>query len=91
MNQLYSTAQEAAAAALFLIPVLLFLNHVRFRNMKSTFLYMMFSVYLCGVYAVVGLPNISYIRFEPNISVIPFAGMLSDPSGTILNLSLIHI
>lgn len=88
MAQLYYTALEASAAALILIPMFLILNHFRFHSIKTTIFYLVFAIYLTGVYAVVGLPNVSYIRFELNLNLIPVAGMLSDLSGTLLNVVL---
>ena len=88
MYQLYNTALEAGLAATVLIPVLLVLNRMRFHSIRTTVLYIFFAVYLTGVYAVVGLPNITYIRFELNLNLIPFADMLSDLSGTLLNVLL---
>jgi len=88
MLQLYYTALEAGLAAVVLIPILLILNHIRFRSIKSTVLYILFTVYLAGVYAVVGLPNVTYFRFDLNLNFIPFANMLADLSGTLLNVVL---
>lgn len=88
MYQLYNTALEAGLAATVLIPVLLVLNRMRFHSVRTTVLYILFAVYLTGVYAVVGLPNITYIRFELNLNLIPFADILSDLSGTLLNVLL---
>lgn len=88
MAQFLNAAQEAGIAAIALIPVFLLLNRLRFQNIKNTLLYLLFAVYLSGVYAVVGLPNVSYIRFEANLNFIPFAGMLSDLYGTVLNVIL---
>lgn len=86
MLQLFHTVLEAALAAVVLLPILLILNHFRFRNLRTTFFYFLFTVYLAGVYAVVGLPNVAYLRFEINLNLIPLAGILSDLSGTALNL-----
>ena len=88
MIQLYNAILEACIAALVLIPLLLILNHFRFRNWKASLLYLMFTVYLAGVYAVVGLPNVTYLRFDLHFNLIPFSGMLSDISGTLLNVVL---
>ena len=88
MAQFFYTAQEACTAAMILIPVFLLLNHFRIHSIKTSLLYLVFSVYLAGVYAVVGLPNVAYIRFEPNFNFIPFAGMLSSLSDTLLNVVL---
>lgn len=88
MYQLIYTALEAGICAVILIPILLMLHYIRFRSAKTTALYFLFAVYLAGVYAVVGLPNVSYIRFELNLNIIPFVDMTSDLSGTLLNVML---
>lgn len=88
MAQLYYTVLEASVAAVIMIPLFLILNHFRFHNIKTTLFYLVFALYLAGVYAVVGLPNISYIRFEPNLNLIPLTGMMSDLSDTLLNVVL---
>ncbi len=88
MVQLFYTAREAAAAALLLLPIFLILRFSRFRSSKTTLLYFFYAVYLSGVYAVVGLPNVSYIRFDLNLNLIPFVGMLSDLRSTALNVVL---
>lgn len=88
MAQFFYAVLEASLAAVILIPLMLILNHVRFHSGKTTILYTLFSIYLAGIYAVVGLPNITYIRFDPNLNFIPFGDMLSDLSGTFLNVIL---
>lgn len=88
MVQLFYTAREAAAAALLLLPIFLILRFFRFRSSKTTLLYFFYAVYLSGVYAVVGLPNVSYIRFDLNLNLIPFVDMLTDLRGTALNVVL---
>ena len=88
MNILLSTALEVIAASVFLIPVFFALDRYRFKNSKRTILYFVFSLYFCAVYAVVGLPNITYIRFDPHFNFTPFAYMFSDLRSTILNVIL---
>lgn len=88
MQVLLSTALEAVAASVFLVPVFILLNRRRFQNRKRTVLYLIFSVYLSAVYAVVGLPSITYIRFDPHYNLTPFAYMFSDLRSTILNVIL---
>ena len=88
MVQLFYTAREAAASALLLLPIFLILRFFRFHSSKTTLLYFFFAVYLSGVYAVVGLPNVSYIRFDLNLNLIPFVGMLTDLRSTALNIVL---
>lgn len=88
MYQLIYAAKEACLAATVLIPVLLVLNHFRFRSPKATILYTLFCMYLAGVYALVGLPNAAYIRFDPTFQLIPFADFLEGLRSTVLNVVL---
>ena len=88
MMQLYYIALESGICALFLTPIFLVLNKIHFHSNKSTFISFLFAVYLTSVYAVAGLPNVGYIRFEFNFNLIPFLSMFSDIKGMILNIML---
>ena len=88
MYRLFLAGLDAAVASILIIPVFLLLNRVSFHSRKKTLLYTVLSVYLAGVYLVVGLPNVTYFRFEPNINLIPFLDLFSDISATILNIVL---
>lgn len=88
MYRLFLAGLDAAVASILIIPVFLILNRICFHNWKKSFLYMVLSVYLAGVYLVVGLPNVTYVRFEPNINLIPFMDLFSDLSATFLNILL---
>lgn len=88
MLQLYNIVLEAAVASAVLIPLFLCLNRFRFHSIRNTIVYTLFAIYLAGIYAVAGLPNICNIGFEPNINVIPFQGMFSQLRGTVLNILL---
>lgn len=88
MMQLFYTALESGICALLLAPIFLVLHKTHFHSIKTTFMNFLFAVYLTAVYAVVGLPNIRYIRFEPNVSFIPFVNMSADLSGVMLNVLL---
>lgn len=79
---------DAAIAAGIMAPLFLFLQKNRFQNKRRTVLYFLFAVYLSGIYAVAGLPDICYIRFDPNINLRPFAYMFSDHTSSILNVAL---
>lgn len=88
MTRVYDAALEASLAACILIPLLLLYHKNRIRSIKTTVAYILFCAYLSGIYAVVGLPNLSYIRFDPNLHLIPFQGMLPDVTATVLNILL---
>ena len=88
MNRFLFAGIEALAAAVVLIPVFLLLKNRLGWSIRRTVCYIAFSLYLAGVYAVAGLPNITYIRFDPNINFEPFAYMFSDWENTFLNVVL---
>ena len=87
MKRFLFAGTNAAMAAIVLIPVFFLLNK-SVRNPKRSVWYCLMSIYLSGVYAVVGLPTIGYIRFAPNINLEPFAYMFSDFTNSFLNVLL---
>lgn len=87
MNRILFSCVEVAAAAVFLIPFFLHLNKVKFQSGKTTAAALVFALYLCAVYAMVGLPNVTYIRFDPRFNFTPFQYMFSDFT-TLLNILL---
>ncbi len=88
MIRILHLGMEAAAAGVFLLPVLLVLNKFRFQNQKRTSYYLLFTLYLSAVWAAVGLPNVTYVRFDINLNIIPFAGMIRDLKNSLLNVFL---
>lgn len=87
MNRFFFVGIHAALAAVVLIPLFYLLNK-SVRNPKRSAWYCLMAVYLSGVYAVVGLPTVGYIRFSPNINLEPFAYMFSDFTNSFLNVLL---
>ena len=79
---------EILPAAVFLIPVYLLLHKLYFRNLRKSGLCFLFSFYLCAVHALVGLPNVSYIRFDLAGNLIPFRDMLTGLRSTLQNILL---
>lgn len=88
MNRFLFTGIEAFAASFAVIPVILYLKKLYGWSTRKTICYIALSLYLAGMYAVVGLPNVAYIRFEPNLNFEPFAYMFSDWENTFLNVVL---
>ena len=88
MNQLYMTFVDTAVAAVPMVPVFLWLKVRRYRDWKTTLWYLSFVLYLCGVYAVAGLPTAVYIRFQPRFNWIPFRYMFTAWETTVLNVVL---
>lgn len=91
MSYLMIVARELLAAAIVLLPVFLLLQAMYFRNGKRTALCAVFTLYLCGVYILVGLPTvmlIPYLRFDPNINWIPFSDWEEGKVMFCLNIAL---
>jgi len=88
MTRILAMCLDAAIAAVILVPLFLLLNKHYFRNNMRTVFYTLFAVYLSGMFAVVGLPDIRYVRFDPNYNIIPFAYMFSDFTNSALNVLL---
>ena len=88
MYRLFAMCLEAGIAAIILILTFWLLNRYCFRNPRRAACYMMMSLYLAAVDAVVGLPSLLYIRFDQNINLAPFAYMFSDYRNSLLNVLL---
>ena len=88
MYRLFIAGLDSAVASVLIIPAVLILNRICFHSWKKTFFYTILSVYLAGVYLVVGLPNVTYVRLEANINQIPFLDLFSNLSATLLNIVL---
>lgn len=87
MKRFLFAGTNAAMAAIVLIPLLFFLNK-NIRNNQRTVWYCLMAIYLSGVYALAGLPTVGYIRFDPNINLVPFAYLFSDFTNSFLNVLL---
>lgn len=88
MYRVFAMCLEAGIAAVILIPVFWVLNRYCFRNSRRAACYLILSLYLAAVDAVVGLPSLLYIRFVRNINLVPFAYMFSDYRNSLLNVLL---
>lgn len=85
---LVSLGLTLIAAIVFFIPLYLILNRTTIHNGKKTILYLFFSLYLAAVYELVGMPNVTYIRFEINLNLIPFLGFFQGMRSSLLNILL---
>lgn len=88
MHRMISMCLDAAIAAVVLGPIFLILHKHCFHDKKKTVCYFIFAVYLSAMFAVVGLPDIRYIRFDPHFNFVPFAYMFSDFTNSFLNVLL---
>lgn len=78
---------------IFIVPILLlyFLSLKKVERKQSLFhiiAVFLFCYYLFGILTVTGIGYTSKIRFCPNISLIPFIGMITGPIDTMLNIIL---
>ena len=88
MYRFYLAAIDMLPGTMILIPIYCLLNRLYFRNARKSILYFLFSCYLAAVYVLVGLPNVTYIRPELNLNLIPIVGMIDDWKNSILNIFL---
>lgn len=88
MSRIAAMCLEAGIASILLVPAFAVLNRHSFHDRNRTILYLLFALYLAAVDAVVGLPNIRYICFQPNINLKPFQYMFSDYTNSFLNVLL---
>ncbi len=88
MGRILFMCLDAAFAAVLLLPLFCLLNRRYFHSPRRTVLYFLMAVYLCAMYAVVGLPDIRYMRLDFHCNLIPFAYMFSDYRSSSLNVLL---
>lgn len=88
MIRLLNVGIETVSAAVVLIPILLIWKKASSKNMKQYIYFIVFALYLSSVYTVVGLPSISYFRFDLTVNLIPIATMTGDMKNSVLNIIL---
>ena len=88
MYRFYLAAVDMLPGAALLLPIYCILNGIYFHNARKSIFYYLFSCYLSVVYVLVGLPNVTYMRPELNLNLIPFIGMIADFKNGILNILL---
>ncbi len=89
MRRLLWTGMEILPAAVVLIPVFWILYETVYqKNWRKSVLHCLFSLYLSAVFALVGIPNVTYVRFNLNLNWIPLWGMAADFKNSVLNILL---
>lgn len=88
MGVLISTGLEVLASALVFVPLYLVLNKRLFQSPARSVFCCIFSLYLAAVYTLVGIPNVTYIRFAPKLNLIPFVDMMRVFRSSFLNVLL---
>lgn len=73
MRNLLYMLVDVLSAAVVAVPVMwLFQRFSGERGARRYVLSALLTLYLCEMFNVVGIPAVQYIRWEPNISLIPF-------------------
>ena len=89
MVRVYLALVDIVPAAVVLVPLhLVFYFSIYRRKLRRSVLSCLFCLYLSAVFALVGIPNVTYIRPELNLNLIPFRGILEDGKNSILNVAL---
>lgn len=88
MRRILIACQEMFPALVLMVLILAVLNLIKWKNWKQTVGYGVFALYLAIVTALVGLPNIGYVRLGCNFQLIPFVGILGDLKNSILNVAM---
>lgn len=88
MYRIYITLIEIMAAAVFIIPLWMIYHKICFHSWKRTMIYMVFAFYMTAVLALVGFPNITLLKIEVTVNVIPFIYMIPDFANACLNVLL---
>lgn len=66
-------AIDLMSSAVFALPLAwLFLAYCKNGNVKRFCLISLFTLYLCEMFNVVGIPSIPYFRWSPSVNLIPF-------------------
>lgn len=88
MYRIYSALIEIMAAAVFIIPVWFIYNKLFFHSVKRTIVYIVFGFYLTAVLALVGFPNVTILKLDFSVNLVPFVDMISDFANACLNILL---
>ena len=89
MVRVYLAAVDIVPAAVIIIPLFLVLHYRAYgRDTGKSALYCLFCLYLSAVFALVGIPNVTYFRQNLTLNLIPFLGIVADLKNSILNIVL---
>jgi len=76
------------SSSILLIPIFIVMYLLHFWDRKAVGVYFLFSLYLCVIYRLTGLPDITYFHWDPDVALIPFVSMIGDLRSTALNVLL---
>ncbi len=70
---LYNVIDLMSGAVFALVLVWIVLALRRCRSVGRYILMSLFTVYVCEVFNLVGIPGLGYFHWEPNVQLIPFS------------------
>ena len=88
MYRFFMALIEMLAAAVFIVPALVIENRLCFHSWKRTAFYILFGLYLAAVLALVGFPNLTTLRVDLTVNLIPFLDLAADFKNACLNVLL---
>lgn len=89
MYRVFLAAVDVVPAAVVIIPFFGILYATAYRHdLRKSACYCLFCLYLCAIFSLVGIPNVTYFRPDLNLNWIPFFGILADWKNSILNVAL---
>lgn len=89
MYRIYLAAVDIVPAAVVLIPIFgVLYGCANYYDLRKSVLYCLFCMYLSAVLSLVGIPNVTYLRPEVNLNLIPVVGIIEDMKNSILNVLL---
>ena len=88
MHRIFYALIEMMAAAIFIIPIWYIYHKFYVHSWKRTIPYMIFGFYLIAMLALVGFPNITWMKIQFTVNIIPFVYMRADFANACLNILL---
>lgn len=88
MFQLIYLLVDMICPTVLIPPLMILFGHKKGYAWDRIILFILFSLYIAGVYHMTGLPDIYYHRYEPNIYLLAFLGIADDVRNSILNVLL---
>lgn len=86
MDRIAAMCADAAVAAVVFGPLFFYLYRRRWHDFQKSAVYLLFALYLCGVYGAAGLPGFHSLTYRPRVNVTLFAYMFSDYRSSLLNV-----
>lgn len=81
---------DVLPAAIILVPVIVIIQTALWKtaSRKRRIGLVLFGIYLAAVFDAVGIPDVKYIRLEPNFNLVPIVDIVNAPLGYLKNTAL---